>query len=131
MIMRIALEDSQLGASIGGRCVSNLCYADDVALIAEDEFTLQELLQNINLASQQYNLDMNVKKTKIMTCAKSDINADIHLNGETVEQVQFVYLSWSLFQQPTGNFEGDQEEIGYYQNKVHSNPVLIEDEITI
>ena len=58
--------------SIGGRCVSNLRYADDVAIA----FTL---LQNINLASQQYNLDMNVKKIKIMTCAKSDINADIHL----------------------------------------------------
>ena len=97
MIMRIALEDSQLGASIGGRCVSNLRYADDVALIAEDEPTLQELLQNINLASQQYNLDMNIKKTKIMTCAKSDINADIHLNGETVEQVQdFTYLGASF-----------------------------------
>ena len=27
MIMRIALEDSQLGASIGGRCVSNLCVS--------------------------------------------------------------------------------------------------------
>ena len=55
MIMRIALEDSQLGTSIGDRCVkSNLRYAVDVALIAEDEFTLQELLQNINLASQQY-----------------------------------------------------------------------------
>ena len=92
--MRIALEDSQLGASIGGRCVSNLCYADDVALIAEDEFTLQELLQNINIASQQYSLDMNVKKTKIMTC---DINADIHLNGETVEHVQdFTYLGASF-----------------------------------
>ena len=32
-----------------------------------------------------------------MTCAKSDINADIHLNGETVEQVQdFTYLGASF-----------------------------------
>ena len=68
-----------------------------MALIAEYELTLQKLLQNINLASQQYNLDMNVKKTNIMTCAMSDINADIHLNGETVEQVQdFTYLRASF-----------------------------------
>ena len=64
----------------------------DVALIAENEFILQELLQNINLASQE--------KTNIMTCAKSDINADIHLNGETVEQVQdFTYLEASFISQ--------------------------------
>ena len=97
MIMRNAMESSSHGANIGGRCISNLRYADDVALITEDKDSLQDLLLKINVASQQYNLDMNVKKTKIMTCAKNDINVDIHLNGEKVEQVQnFTYLGVSF-----------------------------------
>ena len=45
------------GVNIGGWCSSNLCYADDVALITEDKNSLQDLLININAASQQYNLD--------------------------------------------------------------------------
>ena len=41
------------------------------------------------------------------------------------------YLSWRLFLQPTGRFEGDQEEIGNCKNKIHSNLVLIEDEVPL
>ena len=40
---------------------------------------------------------MNVKKTKVMACSKSQIDIDISLNGESVEQVQdFTYLGASF-----------------------------------
>ena len=64
------MENFHQGANISGRCISNLRYADDVALIAEDKDSLQEVLLKISDVSQVYSLDINVKKTKVITCAK-------------------------------------------------------------
>ena len=79
MIIRTAIENSHQGANIGGRCISNLSYVDDVALIAEDKDSLEDLLLKISDVSQLYSLDINVNKTKVMTCAKNEINIDTQL----------------------------------------------------
>ena len=96
--MRTAMENSHQSANISGRCISSLRYADDVALIAEDKDSLQDLLLKISDVSQVYSLDINVKKTKVMTCAKNEINIDIQLYGEAVGTSAGLYIPRGLNQ---------------------------------
>lgn len=97
LIMRKAIDNYEGGTSIGGRTISNLRYADDVALLAESEAELKTLLKSVSNESQQYDLYMNVKKTKIMVCSNQSIQVNMHHNGEPVEQVDtFCYLGASF-----------------------------------
>ena len=95
-IMRNAMADNQTGTSIGGRKISDLRYADDVAILAESKEGLQSILQKISNESKLFDLHMNLKKTKVMVCSKNPERIDIQLDGENVEQVEdFVYLGAS------------------------------------
>ena len=66
------LDGYQGGLLIGGRRISNLSYADYV-LIATSEKELQVLVDRLNTVSNQYNLMINVDKTKVMTTCKNKI----------------------------------------------------------
>ena len=58
------------GVTVGGRNISNLCYADDTVLLAGNEADLQKLLTIVREKSMEYGLNMNVKKTKVMVISK-------------------------------------------------------------
>ena len=80
------------GISIGGRKVSNLRYADDTALCANNHQDICTLLNNINEKGKRKNMKLNAKKTKVMHIGKGDY-ADISIDGEILEKVlDFVYL---------------------------------------
>ena len=73
MVTRETLDGYQGGLLIGGRRISNLRYADDIVLIATSEQELQVLVDRLNTVSNQYNLMINVDKTKVMTTCKNKI----------------------------------------------------------
>ena len=50
------------GISIGGRKVSNLRYADDTALCANNHQDICTLLNNINEKGERKNMKLNAKK---------------------------------------------------------------------
>ena len=63
-IMRNAgLEETQAGIKIAGRNINNLRYADDTALMAENE-ELKSLLMKVE--SEKAGLKFNIQKTKTM-----------------------------------------------------------------
>ena len=71
-IMRDILEKWDKGISIGGRKVTNFRYADDTTLIAGTTDDLIELITKVKRASEETELYLNVKKTKVMTTGKLD-----------------------------------------------------------
>ena len=84
-IMRNAgLEEAQAGIKIAGRNVSNLRYADDTTLMAENKEELKSLLMKVKEESEKVGLKLNIQKTKIM--ASSPITS-WEIDGETVETV--------------------------------------------
>ena len=90
-----AIESEDEGVSVGGRRISNLRYADDTAITAENENELQILAKRVNKEGKDFGMKMNIKKTKTMVVSrKSEIpKVKIHLDGQEVEQVsKFVYL---------------------------------------
>ena len=80
---------------LNGVCVNNIRYADDTVLIADSESGLQTLFDVLTLASQEYGMTINAKKTKSMVISKeSQAPTCTLLHGEeTIKQVEaFNYL---------------------------------------
>jgi hypothetical protein len=91
-ILREALE-GQGGVNVGGRQISYIAFADDKALLAENERELQEMLRRVNNTLQEYGMKINVNKTKVMEVAKKRKKIKIKVSNETIEQVRtFKYL---------------------------------------
>ena len=84
------LEEAQSGIKISGRNISNLRYADDTTLIAENEEELKSLLMKAKVESEKVGLKLNIQKMKIM--ASGPITS-WETDGETVETiVDYIFL---------------------------------------
>lgn len=95
-VMRTATGKFSSGFNIGGRQISDLRYADDTALLTTSAQEMQLWLNAVNEAGKEYDLQLNVKKTKHMRSNTNDQQA-ITANDENIEEVnQFVYLGVQL-----------------------------------
>ena len=79
------LYETQAGIKIVGRNISNLRYADDTTVMAENEEQLKSLLMKVKEESEKVGLKFNIHKTKIM--ASSPITS-WQIDGETTETVR-------------------------------------------
>ena len=59
------LDEAQTGIKIARRNISNLRYADDTTLTAENKEKQNSLLMKVN-ESEKVGLKLNIQKTKIM-----------------------------------------------------------------
>ena len=92
-IITDALEDLEGTVSIGGRTVTNLCFADDIDGLAGEEEELAKLVKCLDTASTAYSMEISAKKTKLITNNTSGINTEIKVNGQKLETVtSFKYL---------------------------------------
>lgn len=77
--------------------VSELCFADDMVIIAADENTLQHNLDHYNKQLKEMNMAISTEKTKTMIVSKERKQHNIKINEEKIEQVaRFKYLG-SIF----------------------------------
>ena len=85
------LGELQAGIKTGGRNISNLRYADDTTLMAENEEGLKSLLMRVQEEGERAGLKLNIKKkTKII--ASSPITS-WQIEAEKVEVVtDFLFL---------------------------------------
>ena len=61
------LDEAQTGIKIAGGNISNLRYANDTTLMAEnEEEELKSLLMKVKEESEKVGLKLNIQKTKIM-----------------------------------------------------------------
>ena len=58
------------GVNIGGRRIKCIRFADDMALIAEDERMLKNMLMELNDRYEDYGMKININKTKIMVIGR-------------------------------------------------------------
>ena len=83
------LDEAQAGIKIAGRNISNLRYADDTTVMAENE-ELKSLLMKVKEESEKVGLKLNIEKTKIMASGPIIL---WQIDGETVETVSdFIFL---------------------------------------
>ena len=92
-----ALEDHEGTASIGGRTITNLRFADDINGLAGEAEELAKLVEHLDKVSTTYGMEISVKKTKLMTNNISGINTEIKVNRQKLETVtSFKYLGLVL-----------------------------------
>ena len=90
--MTDTLEDHEGTVSIGGRTISNLCFADDIDGLAGKKEGLANLVEHFDKASTAYSMEISAEKTKLMTNT-SGINTQIKVTGQKLETVtSFKYL---------------------------------------
>ena len=91
-MLNAELDDAQAqtGIKSAGRDVSNLRYAEDTTLMAENEEELKSLLMEVKEGSEKVGLKLNIQKARIM--ASGPITS-WQINGETMETVRgFLFL---------------------------------------
>ena len=76
-IMTDALEDHEGTVSIGGRTITNLCFADDIDRLAGEEEELANLVEHLDKASTAYGMEISAEKTKLTTNNTSGINTEV------------------------------------------------------
>ena len=86
------LDEAQSVMKIAGRNISNLRYADDFFIMAEDKEELKSLLMIVKEESEKVGLKLNIQKTKIMA---SDPITSWQIDGETVKTVRDFILGGS------------------------------------
>ena len=82
------LDEAQAGIKITGRNVNNFTYADDTALMAENE-ELKSLLIKVKEETEKVGLKFNIHKTKIMP---SGPITSWEIDGKHWKQCQTLFL---------------------------------------
>ena len=72
MMMAEALEDVEEGVKVGGKLIKDIKFADDQGIIASTEKGLQQLMDQLNSTAKDYNMKLNVKKTKTMLVSRKE-----------------------------------------------------------
>ena len=91
-IMRNAgLEEAQAGVKIAERNISNLRYADDTTLMAENE-ELRSLLMKVKEESEKVGLKLNIQKTKII--ASGPITSMVNRWGDSRNSVRLYFFGF-------------------------------------
>lgn len=93
MFTRTNIEN--LGINIIGEKLSHLRFADDLILITNDLKEAQEMMSELNLASREVGLKINIGKTKFTTNLVASENLTV--NNLNIEQVySYKYLGHEI-----------------------------------
>ena len=85
------------GFNIGGRKIKGIIFANDMALLAENERMLKNMLMELNDRCEDFGMNININKTKIMVIGRKPKEIDIRIKHESVEQVDcFKYLGCNI-----------------------------------
>ena len=86
-IMCKALDDREDSVSIGGRLITNFCFANDIVVNAEEEKEAGVLVDT------RYEMEISPDKTKVMTNNPNGFQREIKIEGQRLEEVEnFKYL---------------------------------------
>ena len=80
------------------RYLNILLYADDLAIVQDNETNLQISVFKLNQICEQYNMKISTAKTKVMAFrGKQPVRTKIIINDQTIEQVNhFNYLGHDI-----------------------------------
>ena len=85
------------GLNIGGRRIKCIRFADDMALLTEDESMRKNIRRELNERSEYYGMKINISKTKAMVIGRKQKKIHIRIKGESTEQVDSLkYLGCNI-----------------------------------
>ena len=88
-----ALDDYDGSVSIGGRCITNFRFADNIVVNAEAEEEAVVLVDRLDTTTTRYKMEIGPDKTKMMTNNPNGFQREIKIKGQRLEEVEnFKYL---------------------------------------
>src|SRR6218665_252899 len=107
MIMAMALDESNEGADIGGERIGDLIFADDIALLAQQEKGLQKTLTEVAQVSQKMGMKISIHMTECQFLGEGNKKFRLEVEGQELEQTEnFVYLGGNISTQ-----EGSDKDV--------------------
>ena len=88
-------ENPKTGVKLQGEKISMIRFADDIAILAENEKYLQDTLNYMEEVMKEYKMKINKKKTKVKKCLEIDNKRkmNVRLEGTKLEEVsEFCFL---------------------------------------
>jgi len=70
VVIALALEGNEVGATISGNLISNLCFADDICLVTTGNDDLQQLVDAVHTTSRRFGLTVSSSKTVVQSIGK-------------------------------------------------------------
>jgi hypothetical protein len=91
------IREKEGGVEISGIEIHNLCFADDIDLIDEDEERLEDTTQILNEEGKRFGLTMNFEKPKTLVFGEKDPTKKLVIDGNQLENVEkFTYLGSNM-----------------------------------
>ena len=69
-MIREATDNLETGISVGGHIINTVRYADDKIVVANSQKGLQQLMDNLNKVTREFDMKINVKKMKMMSISQ-------------------------------------------------------------
>src|SRR5664279_5444953 len=97
VIMACSLDEVDTGAVMSGRIINNLRFADDIAVLAENQDDLQGMINRIVAESTRMGMKVNTGKTEVQYIGPKKTKVDIKIENCELKQVEeFVYLGGNM-----------------------------------
>jgi hypothetical protein len=98
VIMALAATD-EAGISVSGDRVNNLRFADDIALLANDQTELQDQISHLHEISTRFGLKISTSKTEVQCISRNPPVLSVNVGSDKLNQVeQFTYLGGVISQ---------------------------------
>jgi len=122
------VKENTLGVIINGQQIHSIRFADLIALLANSEEDMNQILNYLDLTLNKFKLMINAKKTKAMVVSKKydqSMTANIKLKNDRIEQVQeFCYLG-SLITQENKSKEEIRRRIALAKHAFEKKKTLL------
>ena len=93
VVMALALDNKEIGATVSGFLCSNLRFADDIALLSEAADDLQSQITDLHRFSSRFGLRISTSKTEVLCISRFPPDFNIVIDNTVLGQVnQFTYL---------------------------------------
>jgi hypothetical protein len=96
MMRKVVEGNAGGGLELGEERLTDLDFADDVALLADSWMALALMLERMEAVTQDYGINISTKKTEVMCVRREQERLaveDVVMRGEMLKQVdEFVYL---------------------------------------
>ena len=96
--MSNTLEEHDEKFSIGGRNITNLWFADNIAALADEEPELEALVESLDKTCTRYKIEIHFEKTKLMTNSARGIKREVKAKGQKLGTVTSLSTSEQLYQ---------------------------------
>ena len=89
--MSDALKEHDGKVSIGGRNITNLQFADDIDVLAEEEQELEALVGSHDKICTRYKMEISAEKTKLMRNIAHGIQREIKVEGQKLDTSEHLF----------------------------------------